>query len=119
MPANDGFQTMSHKKNKSKAQSAKGSHFASTSNKHNFRYETKMTTSEPKKGANTRPKVHTTSSKLKSTGPTSKEGNVTTSNSFTALVNDDEEDGEHVTYVNEDLANPNTGGSSSFTVATG
>ena len=63
--------------------------------------------------------MHTTSSKLKSTGSTSKEGIVTTSNSYAALVNDDEEDGEHVTHVNEDLANPNTGGSSSFTVAAG
>ena len=119
VPANDGFQTVSHKKNKGKAESAKGSHFASTSVKQNFRYEPKKTTSEPKKGANTRPNVHTTSSKLKSTGSTSKEGIVTTSNSYAALVNDDEEDGEHVTHVNEDLANPNTGGSSSFTVAAG
>ena len=65
------------------------------------------------------PNVHTTSSKLKSTGSTSKEGIVTTSNSYAALVNDDEEDGEQVTHVNEDLANPNPCGSSSFTLAAG
>jgi hypothetical protein len=119
VPANDGFQTVSHEKNKGKAQSAKGSHFASTSVKQNFRHEPKKTTSEPKKGANIRPNVHTMSSKLKSTCFTSKEGIVTTSNSYAALVNDDEEDVEHVTYVNEDLANPNTGESSSFTIAAG
>lgn len=119
VPTNDGFKKVSHKKKKGKAESAKGSHFASISIKHNFRYEPKMTTSEPKKGANTRPKVHTTSSKLKSTGPTSKEGIVTTSNSYAALENDDEEYGEHVTHVNEDFTNPNKGGSSSFTLAVG
>jgi hypothetical protein len=119
VPTNDGFQTVSHKKNKGKAKSAKGNHFASTSVKQNFRYEPKKTTSEPMEGVNTRFNVHTTSSKLKSTGSTSKEGIVSTFNSYAALVNDNEEDGEHVTYVNEDLANPNTSGSSSFTVATG
>ena len=60
---------------------------------------------------------------FKSTGSTSKEGNIyiTTSNSYVALVND--EYGEYVANVNEKSANlcmnPNTGGSSSFTVAAG
>ena len=58
---------------------------------------------------------------LKSTGSTSKEGNITTSNSYAALVNDEDEDGEHVANLNEesDDLNPNTGESPSFTVGAG
>ena len=58
-------------------------------------------------------------SKSKSTGPTSKEGNITTSNSYAALVNDE----EHVANVYDDAANlftnPNTCESSFFTVPPG
>lgn len=51
----------------------------------------------------------------------SSSGNITTSNSYAALVNDEDEDGEHVANLNEESANlnPNTGESSSFTVAVG
>ncbi|PWA89322.1 ATPase, F1/V1/A1 complex, alpha/beta subunit, Zinc knuckle CX2CX4HX4C [Artemisia annua] len=80
-----------------------------------FRYVPKAATSEPKKGATTMGNASKSSSILKSTGNSSKEGNITTSNLYSALVNDE----EHVENVYDESANlftnPNTGESSSFT----
>ena len=65
-------------------------------------------------------KVLNMPSMLKSTGSTSKEGNITKSNSYAALVNDEDEVGEHDANEHDESANlftnPNKGESSSFTV---
>ncbi|PWA64391.1 zinc knuckle CX2CX4HX4C [Artemisia annua] len=115
---NDGFQRVGKKKKKGNANSTNGNQFVGPSVKQNVRYEPKATTSEPKKGANTMGNASKSSSMLKSTSPISKEGNITTSNSFAALVNDEDEDGKHVANLNEESANldPNIGVSPSFTV---
>lgn len=60
------------------------------------------------------------SSVLKSTGNSSKEGHITISNSYSALVNDEKEDVENVYDESANLfKNQNTGESSSFAVPTG
>ncbi|GKB06561.1 zinc knuckle CX2CX4HX4C containing protein [Tanacetum coccineum] len=99
---NDGFQKVgNNNNNKKKGQSktTNGSQFVGSSVKQNLRYEPK------------------------STGNYSKKGNITTSNSYSALENDEEEDEEHVENVYDESANlfPNSkpGESSTFTVAAG
>ena len=115
---NDGFQTVGKKKKKKgKAKSTNGNQFVGPSVTQNVRYEPKVTAREPIKGANTKGNTSKSSSMLKSTRSTSKDGNITTSNSYVALVNDEDENAEHVAHVNEESANPITGESSSFTVA--
>ncbi|GKA63104.1 hypothetical protein Tco_0762710 [Tanacetum coccineum] len=67
--------------------------------------------------------ISKSSSMAKSMGNSSKKGNITTSNSYSALENDEEEDKEHVENVYDESANlfPNSkpGESSTFTVAAG
>nr|GEU94162.1 microtubule-associated protein 70-1-like [Tanacetum cinerariifolium] len=76
---------------------------------------------EPKKGATNVSNTSKSSSMVKSTGNSSKKGNITTSNSYSVLKNDEEEDEEHVENVYDESANlyPNSkpGESSTFTVA--
>ena len=108
-----------NKRKKGKTKSTNGSQFVGSSVKQNVRYAPKAATSEPKKRATATGNAFISSSMLKPTGSTFKESNITTSNSYAALVNDEDEDAEHVAHVNEESANPITGESSSFTVAVG
>ncbi|GJS73303.1 hypothetical protein Tco_1000682 [Tanacetum coccineum] len=84
-------------------------------------YEPKVAPSEPKKGATNVGNTSKLSSMLKSTGTFSKKGNITTSNSYSALKNE-EEDEQHVENIYDESANlfPNSKiiESSSFTAAT-
>ncbi|GJR30345.1 hypothetical protein Tco_1106577 [Tanacetum coccineum] len=87
-------------------------------------YEPKAHTSEPKNGATNVGNASKSSSMLKSTGTSSKKGNIATSNSYYALENEEaEEDEEPIENVYDESANlfPNlkTGESSSITVVTG
>lgn len=116
MHANDGFQKVSRKKKKGKAQSGIGSQ-GGTSVKQSIRYVPKKTTSEPKKGATSN--VRTLSSMLKSKGP-----QVSTSNPYDVLATEEDgDDDECVDNGFNESANlfPNVdkGGSSSFTDAAG
>nr|GEX49334.1 hypothetical protein [Tanacetum cinerariifolium] len=92
----DGFQTMGKKKNKKgKSKSTNGGQFAGPSVKQTIRYEPKTT------------------------GTSSKKDKISTSNSFSTLNNDEEDEDEAVENVYDESANllPNTktGGNSSFT----
>nr|GEW86964.1 hypothetical protein [Tanacetum cinerariifolium] len=88
----------------------------------NYRYEPTTTTSAPKKGATNVSNPSKLSSMLKTVNTSLKNDNFTTSNSFSAL-NDEEEDDEEVENVYNESANLvpniNTDGSSSFTGAAG
>nr|GEX45313.1 zinc knuckle CX2CX4HX4C [Tanacetum cinerariifolium] len=101
--SNDGFQTVGKKKKKGKAKSTNVSQFVCPSVKQNFRYEPKAATSQPKKGATNVGNASKSSPKLKSTNTSSKEGNIATSNFYSALENDKDE--EHVKNVHDELAN--------------
>ncbi|GJT03746.1 zinc knuckle CX2CX4HX4C containing protein, partial [Tanacetum coccineum] len=119
---NDGFQTVGKKKkSKGKSKSTNGGQFTGLSVKHNVRYEPKATTSAPKKGTTYVGYTSQSTPMLKKTGNSSKKDNLSMSNSFSAL--NEEEDEEDVENVYDESANliQNTkaGGSSSFTVAAG
>nr|GEY58409.1 zinc knuckle CX2CX4HX4C [Tanacetum cinerariifolium] len=121
---NDGFQTVSKKKKKkNKPKSTNGSQFVGSLVKHNVRYEPEATTSQPKKVATVVGNASKLSSKSKSYGTSSKEGNVTTSNSYYALENDEYEDEEHVENLYDESANlfskSRAGEMSSFTTGAG
>ncbi|GJU06649.1 hypothetical protein Tco_1123079 [Tanacetum coccineum] len=95
---------------------------AGPSVKQSFRYEPKATTSAPKKGATNVGNASKSSSMLKTAGTSSKNDNITTSNSNSALnkEEDEEEDVEDVYDETDNLfQNTKTGGSSSFMVAVG
>ncbi|GJU93587.1 zinc knuckle CX2CX4HX4C containing protein [Tanacetum coccineum] len=117
---NDGFQTVGKKKKKGKSKSTNGGQFVGPSVKQNIRYEPKETTSAPKNGATNAGNASKSSSMLKTIGTSSEKGKFTTSNSYSALDDESEEDVEN---VYDELANlfPNskTGGSSSFKAAAG
>ncbi|GKB30576.1 hypothetical protein Tco_0869977 [Tanacetum coccineum] len=116
---NDGFQMVSkRKKRKGKSKSTNGGQFAGPSVKQTVRYELKTTTSAPKKVATNVGNASESSSMVKTTGTSSKKDNITMSNSYSAL-NDEEED--DVENVYDELANifTKTSGSSSFTAAAG
>nr|GEW68171.1 zinc knuckle CX2CX4HX4C [Tanacetum cinerariifolium] len=102
---NYGFQTVGKKKKKGKPKSTNSSQFVGSSVKHNVRYEPKATTNQPKKVATAVCNASKLSSKSKSSGTSSKEGNVTTSNSYSALENDEYEDEEHVENLYDESAN--------------
>nr|GEW04315.1 hypothetical protein [Tanacetum cinerariifolium] len=108
------------KKMKSKPKCNNVVQFTGPSVKHHFRYEPKVAPSAPKNGATF---VGDTSPKLKAIGISSKEGNVSTSNSYYALENDDEEKEGHIEIVYDESTNlfphSKAGESSSFTAATG
>ncbi|GJU43049.1 hypothetical protein Tco_1200315 [Tanacetum coccineum] len=114
--SNDGFQTVGKKKKrKGKSTSTNGGQFAGPSIKHTVRYEPKAAPSAPKKGTTNVSNPSTSSSMLKTAKTISKKDNFATSNSFSAL-NDDEEV-ENVYDESDNLFK--TGRSSSFTAAAG
>nr|GEX44826.1 zinc knuckle CX2CX4HX4C [Tanacetum cinerariifolium] len=122
---NDGFQKVGNNNNKKKGQSksTNGSQLVGPSVKQNLRYEPKAATSEPKKRATNVGNTSKSSSMVKSTGNSFKKGNITTSNLYSALENDEEEDEEHVENVYDESANlffnSKPDESSTFTVAAG
>nr|GEX24467.1 ATPase, F1/V1/A1 complex, alpha/beta subunit, zinc knuckle CX2CX4HX4C [Tanacetum cinerariifolium] len=91
--------------------------------KQNVRYEPKATTSAPKKGVTNVGNTSQSSFMLKTTGNSSKKNNLSMSNSFSALNDEEENDEEDVENVYDESANliQNTkaGGSSSFMAAAG
>ncbi|GJX34226.1 hypothetical protein Tco_0245783 [Tanacetum coccineum] len=94
---NDGFQTVGKKKKrKGKSKSTNGGQFTGPSVKHNVRYEPKATTSAPKKGTTYVGYTSQSTPMLKTTGNSSKKDNLSMSNSFSALNEEDEEDVENV-----------------------
>ncbi|GKE33907.1 hypothetical protein Tco_1453229 [Tanacetum coccineum] len=116
---NDGFQIVSKKKKrKGKSKSTNGGQFAGPSNKQTVRYEPKVTSSAPKKGTTHVSNPSTSSSMLKTVENFPKKDNFTTSNSFSAL-NDEEEDDEIENVYDESANLFKTGGSSSFMAAPG
>nr|GEV97913.1 zinc knuckle CX2CX4HX4C [Tanacetum cinerariifolium] len=122
--SNDGFQTVSKKKKrKGKSKSTNCGQFAGHSVKQTVRYEPKASTSAPKKGATIVSNPSKSSSMLKTADSSPKKDKFTTSNSFSALNDEDEEDDEEVDKVHDESANlfPNTktSGMSSFTAAVG
>ncbi|GJR42461.1 zinc knuckle CX2CX4HX4C containing protein [Tanacetum coccineum] len=97
---NDGFQTVGKKKKrKCKSKSTNGGQFTGLSVKQNVRYEPKTT------------------------GNSSKKDNLSISNSFSALNDEEEDDEEDVQNVYDEstnlILNTKAGGSSSFTAAAG
>ncbi|GJY49692.1 zinc knuckle CX2CX4HX4C containing protein [Tanacetum coccineum] len=116
---NDGFQTVGKKKKrKGKSKSTNGGQFTGPSVKHNVRYEPKATTSAPKKGTTYVGYTSQSTPMLKTTGNSSKKDNLSMSNSFSALNEEEEEDVENVYDESANLIqNTKAGGSSSFTAA--
>nr|GEZ52445.1 zinc knuckle CX2CX4HX4C [Tanacetum cinerariifolium] len=114
--SNDGFQMVrKKKKRKGKSKSTNGGQFTGLSIKQTVRYEPKANTSAPKKGATNVSNPSKSSFMLKTADTSLKNNNFTTSNSFSAL-NDEE-----VKNVYDESANlvpdTNTDRSSSFTAA--
>ncbi|GKC44559.1 zinc knuckle CX2CX4HX4C containing protein, partial [Tanacetum coccineum] len=122
---NDGFQTVGKKKKrKSKSKSTNGGQFVGPSVKQNIRYEPKATTSAPKKGVTNVGNTSQSVPMLKTTGYSFKKDNLSMSNSFSALNDDEKDDDEEdVQNVYDEsanlLQNTKAGGSSSFTATTG
>ncbi|GJZ21132.1 putative reverse transcriptase domain-containing protein [Tanacetum coccineum] len=118
---NDGFQTVGKKKKrKGKSKSTNGGQFTGPSVKHNVRYEPKATTSAPKKGTTYAGYTSQSTPMLKTTDNSSKKDNLSMSNSFSALNEEEEEDVENVYDESANLIqNTKAGGSSSFTAAAG
>ncbi|GJS13014.1 hypothetical protein Tco_0407486 [Tanacetum coccineum] len=118
--SNDGFQTVGKKKKrKCKSKSTNGGQFVGPSIKQTVRYEPKVTPSAQNKVTTNVSNLSTSSSMLKTVETFPKKDNFTTSNSFSAL-NDEEEDDEGVENVYDESANLfKTGGRSSFTAAAG
>ncbi|GJX35671.1 retrovirus-related pol polyprotein from transposon TNT 1-94 [Tanacetum coccineum] len=93
---NDGFQTVGKKKKrKGKSKSTNGGQFTGPLVKHNVRYEPKATTSTPMKGTTYVGYTSQSTPMLKTTGNSSKKDNLSMSNSFSAL-NEEEEEVENV-----------------------
>ncbi|GJX38733.1 zinc knuckle CX2CX4HX4C containing protein [Tanacetum coccineum] len=91
---NDGFQTVGKKKKrKGKSKSTNRGQFTGPLVKHNVIYEPKATTSAPKKGTTYVGYTSQSTSMLKTTGISSKKDNLSMSNSFSVL-NEEEEDEE-------------------------
>ncbi|GJX84967.1 zinc knuckle CX2CX4HX4C containing protein [Tanacetum coccineum] len=121
---NDGFQTVGKKKKrKSKSKSTNGGQFVGPSIKQNIRYEPKATTSAPKKGVTNVGNTSQSAPMLKTTGYSFKKDNLSMSNSFSALNDDEKDDEEDVQSVYDEsanlLQNTKAGGSSSFTATAG
>ncbi|GKE50323.1 hypothetical protein Tco_1481581 [Tanacetum coccineum] len=121
--SNNGFQTMGKKKKrKGKSKSTNGGQFTGPSVKQTVRYEPKATTIARKKGATNVSNPSKSSSMLKTVDTSPKNDNFTTSNSFSAL-NKEEEDDEEVENMYDESANlvpnTNTAGSSSFATTVG
>ncbi|GJZ21747.1 zinc knuckle CX2CX4HX4C containing protein [Tanacetum coccineum] len=104
--SHDGLQTVGRKKKrKGKSKSTNVGQFASPSVKQSVRYEPKVTTSAPTKGTTNVGNASTSSSMLKTTGTSSKKYNISTSNSFSALNDDEEDEDEGVENVYDESAN--------------
>ncbi|GKB31417.1 putative ribonuclease H-like domain-containing protein [Tanacetum coccineum] len=78
------------------SKSTNGGQFTGPSVKHNVRYEPKATTSAPKKGTTYVGYTSQSTPMLKTTGNSSKKDNLSMSNSFSALNEEEEEDVENV-----------------------
>ncbi|GKD57654.1 zinc knuckle CX2CX4HX4C containing protein [Tanacetum coccineum] len=117
---NNGFQTVGKKKTKKgKSKSTNVGQFVGLSVKQNVRYEPKETTSALIKGVTNVGNTSQSSSMLKTTGNSSRKENLSVSNSFSAL-NDEEEDVENVYDESANLIqNTKAGGSSYFMIAAG
>ncbi|GKC70382.1 hypothetical protein Tco_1116265 [Tanacetum coccineum] len=90
------------------SKSTNGGQFTGPSVKHNVRYEPKATTSAPKKGTTYVGYTSQSTPMLKTTGNSSKKDNLSMSNSFFALneeEEEDEEDEEDVENVYDESAN--------------
>ncbi|GJU99782.1 hypothetical protein Tco_1329053 [Tanacetum coccineum] len=110
--------TCKTKKRKGKSKSTNGGQFTGPSVKHNVRYEPKATTSAPKKGTTYVGYTSQSTPMLKTIGNSSKKDNLSMSNSFSALNEEEEEDVENVYDESANLIqNIKAGGSSSFTAA--
>ncbi|GJX68816.1 zinc knuckle CX2CX4HX4C containing protein [Tanacetum coccineum] len=108
---NDEFQMVGKKKKrKGKYKSTNGGQFAGPSVKQNVRYEPKATTSAPKKEATNVDNASKSSSMLKTAGNFPTKDNITTSNSYSVLNDEEEDEEEHVENVYDESANlfPNT-----------
>nr|GEW13295.1 zinc knuckle CX2CX4HX4C [Tanacetum cinerariifolium] len=102
---NDGFQMVGKKKKKKgKSKSTNGGKFVGPSVNQSVRYELKATTSAPKKGA-TNGNAFKSSSMLKTAVISLKKDNFTTSNSFSALNDEEEDEEENVDNVYDESAN--------------
>ncbi|GJV52814.1 hypothetical protein Tco_1448555 [Tanacetum coccineum] len=80
------------KKRKGKSKSTNGGQFTGPSVKQNVRYEPKATTSAPMKGTTYVGYTSQSTPMLKTTGNSSKKDNLSMSNSFSALNEEEEED---------------------------
>ncbi|GJW84889.1 zinc knuckle CX2CX4HX4C containing protein [Tanacetum coccineum] len=121
---NDSFETVSKKKKrKGKSKSTNGSQFAGSSVKQNVRYGTKgrKLTSTLKKVITNGDNPSTSSSMLKTSGTYSKKDNIPTSNSYSVLNAEQEEEEEDVenVYDESDNLSTKTSGRSYFTPAIG
>ncbi|GJX76687.1 zinc knuckle CX2CX4HX4C containing protein [Tanacetum coccineum] len=97
---NDGFQTVGKKKKrKGKSKSTNDGQFTGHLVKHNVRYEPKATTSAPMKGTTYVGYTSQSIPMLKTTGNSSKKDNLSMSNSFSALNEEEDEDEEEVENV--------------------
>ncbi|GKC70160.1 hypothetical protein Tco_1116043 [Tanacetum coccineum] len=93
--SNDGFRTVGKKKKrKGKSKPTNGGQFVGPSVKQTIRYEPKATPNTPKKGTDNVSNPSTSSSMLKAAETFPKKDNFTTSNSFSALNDEDEDDEE-------------------------
>nr|GEV78107.1 reverse transcriptase domain-containing protein [Tanacetum cinerariifolium] len=105
-------------KKKGKSKSTNSGPFAGPSVKQTVRYEPKAITSAPRKGATNVGNSSKSSSILKTICISSKKYNITTSNSYSALNDENDEDVENVYDESGNLfLSTKTGGSSSFTAA--
>ncbi|GKB68750.1 zinc knuckle CX2CX4HX4C containing protein [Tanacetum coccineum] len=121
---NDEFQTVGKKKKKGKSKSTNVGQIGGHSVKQNVKYDPKATSSTPKKGATNVGKASQSSSMLKkkptTTITSTKEGNITMSNSYAALGDESDEDVENVYDESANLFPTKTGeNSSTFTAAVG
>ncbi|GKC58563.1 ribonuclease H-like domain-containing protein [Tanacetum coccineum] len=119
---NDGFQMVGKKKKrKGKSKSTNGGQFTGPWVKYNVRYVPKATTRAPMKGTTYVGYTSQSIPMLKMTGNSSKKDNLSMSNSFSAL-NEEEEEDEEVENVYDESANlihnTKASGSSSFMAAT-
>ncbi|GJS96896.1 abscisic acid receptor PYL8 [Tanacetum coccineum] len=94
--SNDGFQTVGKKKKKGKSKSNNDGQFGGQSVKQTVRYEPKATTNTPTKGATNMGNTSKSSSMLKSSVTSTKKGNITMSNSYSAFDDESDEDVENV-----------------------
>ncbi|GJR70496.1 hypothetical protein Tco_0016561 [Tanacetum coccineum] len=93
---NDGFQTMGKRKKEGKSESTNGGQFGGPSVKQTIRYEPKATTSAPKKGVTKVGNSSKSSSMTKATITSTKKGNIATSNPYSALEDESDEDVKNI-----------------------